>query len=200
MSIAASQTDLPLILGLTNTLGPHRAADYWKLPEGEPVELIQGEYVVSPAPNYTHQAISLCLSQLLHQWTKKSRGRGAAAPIDVVLSDSTILQPDLVYVSSDRRSIVQERVEGAPNLVIEIISKSHAARDRVQKLGLYAQHGVPEYWIVDPAERTVEFLLLEGDRYKIEPLTSETYTSPRLPEVSVNLRELWADVERLVNG
>lgn len=200
MSTAAEQPDLPLTFALPKTLGPYRAADYWKLPEGEPVELIQGEYVMSPAPNYLHQAISLSLSRLLHEWTRKGGGRGAAAPFDVVFSDASIVQPDLVYVSKSRREIIKDRTEGPPDLVIEIISLSHAARDRIQKHALYAQHGVAEYWIVDPAERVIDFLLLDGDRYKVELLTSDAYTSPRLPEVSIDLREFWTDVDRLLNG
>ncbi|TWT85514.1 hypothetical protein Pla123a_03210 [Posidoniimonas polymericola] len=200
MSTAAGQPDLPLSFSLPQTLGPYRAADYLKLPEGEPVELIRGEYIVSPAPNYTHQAISLCMSALLLEWTKQGGGRGAAAPFDVKLSDSTIVQPDLAYVSLARKDVIKERAEGAPDLVVEIVSPSNAARDRVHKLALYAEHGVPEYWIVDPAERVIEFLLLDGDRYKVEPLTSDSYQSPRLAEVSIDLREFWADVAKLIGG
>lgn len=73
-------------------------------------------------------------------------------------------------------------------------------RDRVHKLALHAQHGVPEYWIVDPDERVIEFLLLDGDCYKVEPLASNQYASPRLPEVSIDLPVFWADVDRLING
>ena len=137
---------------------------------------------------------------MLLKWTQEGGGRGAAAPFDVVLSDSTIVQPDIAYVGQARRDLVKDRAEGAPDLAIEIVSQSHAARDRVHKLALYAEHGVPEYWIVDPAERVIEFLLLDGDRYKVEPLTSDSYQSPRLPEISIDLPAFWADVEKLVNG
>ncbi|MEM6329161.1 MAG: Uma2 family endonuclease [Planctomycetota bacterium] len=183
--------------------GPARAVDYWGLPEGTPIELIRGEFVVSPAPNSRHQVISMLLTEVVLRGVRDGGGFGAAAPIDVVFSDDTILQPDLVYVSKSRRSIVDSRVRGAPDLVIEILSASHAARDRTHKLAIYAQHGVAEYWIVDPAERHIEFLLLSDDpsedqrRYRVELPTKPTYQSPRLPEIKIDLPTLWGEVEKL---
>lgn len=200
MSTAAGQPDLPISFSLPQTLGPYRAADYLKLPEGEPVELIRGEYVVSPAPNSLHQAISAILLNRLLTASFQSGAFVVASPIDVEFSEETVVQPDLIYVAKSRRSIVGSRVRGAPDLVVEIASPSNAARDRVHKLALYAEHGVPEYWIVDPAERVIEFLLLDGDRYKVEPLTSDAYQSPRLAEVAIDLPSFWADVAKLVNG
>jgi Uma2 family endonuclease len=200
MSTASGQPELPLAFALPAMLGPYRAADYEKLPEGEPVELIHGEYVVSPAPNTHHQMIVGLLYEIILRASRNSGGFGVMSPVDVVLSDASIVQPDLVYVANNRRHIVRNRIEGPPDLAIEIISQSHAARDRVHKLALYAEHGVAEYWIVDPAEKVIEFLLLKGDRYQVEPLTSDSYTSPRLPEVSIDLPAFWADVDRLMNG
>ena len=180
--------------------GPYRADDYWKLPEGEPIELIRGYYVMSPAPNTLHQAISLLLSEMVLRASRTGGGFGVASPVDVHLSDDTVVQPDIVYVAKNRRSIVGRHVTGAPDLVVEIVSQSHATRDRRHKLAIYAEHGVPEYWIVDPTERDVEFLLLQDDRYQVEPVTSNTYTSPRLPEVMLDLAAFWEEVQRLVQG
>ncbi len=180
--------------------GIYRAPDYWKLPEGEPVELIRGNLIEWAPRGILHQTVALSFCPLILKACRNGGGFGVPGPIDVVLSTDTVVQPDYVFVSRSRRHIIHDRIEGPPDLAIEIISQSHAARDRVHKLALYAEHGVAEYWIVDPAERVIEFLLLKGDRYQVEPLTSDSYTSPRLPEVSINLPAFWADVDRLMHG
>ncbi|WP_442482340.1 Uma2 family endonuclease [Aeoliella sp. SH292] len=198
-STSAYLPDFPAIGG-SSGIGPYRAADYWKLPEGEPIELIRGHYVMSPAPNFLHQAISLLLSEMVLRASRKGGGSGVASPIDVHLSDDTVVQPDLVYVAKGRRTIIGRHVTGPPDLVVEIVSESRASRDRRHKLAIYAEHGVPEYWIVDPAEQHIEFLLLAGDRYQVEPMTGDAYTSPRLPEVTLELAVFWGEVRRLVEG
>ena len=80
----------------------------------------------------------------------KADGLMFVSPMDVILSDDTILQPDLLYIAKDRRGIVGERVMGAPDLVIEILSPGSDKRDRTEKLDLYTKYGVAEYWIVSP--------------------------------------------------
>ena len=175
-------------------VGPYRAADYWKLPEGEPIELIRGRFVVSPSPIPRHQMILLLLSERFLQIARGSGGIVFFAPMDVVLSDDTILQPDLLYVSKQRRQIVQRRVEGPPDLVVEIISGT-ARRDRVEKLDLYAQYGVAEYWIVDPQSQVIEFLINEGGRFVVQSPANDRYQSPRLPEVEIQLADFWREVD-----
>ena len=122
-----------------------------------------------------------------------------AAPMDVVLNKDSIVQPDLIYVSKDRRDIVKGRVHGAPDVVIEIVSPNEAKRDRVHKLNLYAEHGVSEYWIVDPDQREFDFLINEDGRFVVQPQRDDRYQSPRLPELSINLAEFWAEVSRHVD-
>ena len=179
--------------------GPYRAADYWKLPEGEPIELIRGRFVVSPCPVPRHQVIVVLLSELFLQIARKSGGIVMCAPMDVVLSDDTIVQPDLLYISKDRRHIVKNRVEGPPDLVIEIISGT-ARRDRVEKLDLYAKYGVAEYWIVDPQAQLIEFLVNDDSRFVVQSPARDRYQSPQLPEVEIQLAEFWHEVdERLPN-
>ena len=131
-------------------VGPYRAADYWQLPEGSPVELIKGRFVGSPRPNVLHQTIVGLLFEMLQAAARTTGSKAMFAPMDVTLSDDTILQPDLLYISKPRRHIVKQRVEGPPDLVIEIISGT-SRRDRVAKLDLYGRYDVSEYWIVDPA-------------------------------------------------
>jgi Uma2 family endonuclease len=180
--------------------GPYRAADYWQLPEGEPVELIEGRLLVSPSPTPPHQTIVFLLSEMFSKIVRRTGGIAYNAPMDVVLSDDTILQPDLLYIAKERRGIVKNRVEGPPDLVIEIISGTER-RDRVEKLDLYARHGVAEYWIVDPAAQVIEFLVNEGGRYVVHSPANDRYQSPRLPEVEIQLAEFWREVdERLPPG
>ena len=114
--------------------------------------------------------------------------------MDVRLSDDTILQPDLLYITKQRRQIVRKRVEGPPDLVIEIISGT-ARRDRVEKLDLYAQYGVGEYWIVDPASRVFDFLVNDGGRFVVHSPADNRYQSPRLPEVEIQLADFWREVD-----
>lgn len=180
-------------------LGPYRAADYWKLPEGEPIELLRGNLIVSPSPSNTHQTILLLLSDVLLKSARKTGGYAAVAPLDVEFSDDSIVQPDLLFVVKERRSILRRHVIGAPDLAIEILSPSHAGRDRTHKLALYAEYGVREYWIVDPVERQIDFLILrqssQGESlYEIQTLKGENYSSPLIPEITLNLPAFWDEV------
>ena len=180
------------------SLGPYRAADYWELPEGEPVELILGNLIVSPSPNYLHQAISALLTEFILGAARTGGGKGCAAPMDVELADHSIPQPDLMYVSKERRHIVKRHVEGPPDLVIEILSESNARRDRVDKLNLYAETGVAEYWIVDPERRHFDFLINRTGRFEVQPQHDNRYQSPLLAELTLELVTFWAEVDRLV--
>lgn len=179
-------------------LGPYRADDYWRLPEGEPVELIRGELVMSPAPKSSHQIIVVLLTELFSGISRKSGGFALCAPSDVVLSDDTILQPDVFYIAKERRSIIGDRINGAPDLVIEVLSTGAERRDRVAKLDAYARHGVPEFWIVDQRARVIDFLILHNGRYVMMKSADNRYQSSRLPEVEIDLATFWREVaERL---
>ncbi|MCH7752022.1 MAG: Uma2 family endonuclease [Planctomycetes bacterium] len=196
MSIGTPQYESLPGFSPPSSLGPHRAADYWKLPEGEPVELIQGRLVVSPSPTFLHQTVSLLLSEFVLRAARQSGGRAAASPIDVVSSDHTVVQPDLIYITKERRSIIKKRVDGPPDLVIEILSQPDSRRDRVDKLNLYAQHRVAEYWIVDPDARQFDFLINRDGRFEVQPQHDDCYQSPRLSELAINLADFWAEVQR----
>ncbi len=199
MSTGTSQYESLPGFSPPSTLGPHTAADYWKLPEGEPVELIQGRLIVSPSPNFLHQTISLLLSEILLKAARQGGGRAFAAPMDVVLSEDSIVQPDLVYVAKERRSIVKQRIEGAPDLVIEILSESNSRRDRVDKLILYAEYGVAEYWIVDPEDRHFNFFISNTkNEFVIQSQHDDRYQSPQLPELAIQLADFWAEVDQHV--
>lgn len=178
--------------------GPHRLADYLALPDEPRVELIQGEYVMSPAPVTLHQIIVTELTLWLGGIAKQSNGMALVSPIDLVLADDSCVQPDLLYFRRERRPEVGPRIESPPDLVIEVLSPSHHARDRVTKAGLYAEHGVAEYWIVDPEERTFEFLVLVDGKYQLQPLPPPPYTSPVCPELQIDLPAFWTEIDRQV--
>lgn len=178
--------------------GAARLVDYMALPEGTPVELIKGELVVSPAPLYIHQAILIHLTEILAPIARAEGGKLAVAPTDVILADDTVVQPDLMYITKARRHILRQRVEGVPDLVIEIISPHHARRDRVHKLALYAEHGVAEYWIVDPENKIFQFLKLVGENYQIEVPVGDTYKSIVVSAIELNLVDFWAEIDRMI--
>lgn len=176
--------------------GAARLEDYMALPEGTPVELIKGELVVSPAPLRPHQVIVGLLFDLLLDVARATGGQAYVSPIDVVLAEDTVVQPDVIFVDEARLGILGDQVMGPPDLVVEVISPNHARRDRVHKSGLYAAHGVAEYWIVDPREKVFDFFLLVDEKYQVQPLAGDTYTSSRLPELKVNVASIWAEFDR----
>src|SRR5439155_1983242 len=126
--------------------------------DGLRYEIHEGRLSVTPAPVPEHQEASGDLYFVLRQHvTSRGLGKLYYAPLDVILSDTTIVQPDLVFLDNSRLCQISGRgVEGPPTLVVEILSPSTSRIDRVRKTQLYAQYGVPYYWIVDPRARTIE--------------------------------------------
>jgi Uma2 family endonuclease len=138
--------------------------------DGKRYELIDGEVFVSPSPSEKHQRASgrLFLSMGGHV-VRHDLGRVYYAPFDVVFGEKTALQPDLLFVSKARLGIIgSEYIIGAPDLVVEILSPSRPAYDRVTKLEQYAFYGVAEYWIVDPIAESVEIYVLAGKKYELK--------------------------------
>ena len=144
--------------------------DYAALPaDGHRYEIHEGELSVTPAPSPQHQRILRNLHDLVWQHVK-TRGLGEVlfAPLDCILSETTIVQPDLVYLDNARLAALSPRgIEGPPTLVVEILSPTTTLIDRSTKLQLYARHGVPYYWIVDPEARTIEAYRLSGGGYQL---------------------------------
>ena len=143
--------------------------DYALLPDdGRRYELHEGELSVTPAPGTTHQATLLNLVVILHAHVN-ARGLGDVypAPVDCIFETVTVVQPDIVFIETGRRSVISERgIEGAPTLAVEIISPSTTGIDRRRKLQLYARYAVPYYWIVDPPARTIEAYRFSGGQYE----------------------------------
>ncbi len=170
-------------------------ADYMKTPDDERYELLNGELIMSPSPKEIHQYISGNLYFVLGAFVReRSLGRGYFSPFDVVLSDTNVVQPDLLFVSTERAAIITaDNVQGAPDLVVEILSPATAERDRTIKLDLYAQHGVKEYWIVDPDDKTITVLMRGESRFEVDGIYGEgqSLRSPTLEGFSVALEEVF---------
>ena len=172
-------------------------ADYRNAPEDKRYELLDGELVVSPAPKEIHQRVLGNLYVALRSFVReRGGGRVYLAPFDVVLTDTDVVQPDLLFVSNERAGIVTEdNAQGAPDLVIEILSPSTADRDLTFKRSLYARHGVVEYWVVDPEARTIEVLALGEDDFERAQryVEGQRLTSPVLAGFSLDTDELFTD-------
>jgi len=157
-------------------------ADYAALPDdGHRYQLLEGELVMTPSPNRWHQELSAqLLTALVNHAQKHDLGRVFAAPLDVTLDDRNVVQPDILFVSNERSGILQgDRVIGAPDLCIEILSPGTERIDRLRKLELYARFGVTHYWIVDLDARTIEEYVLAGDVYRVRSITA--YDEPFRP-------------------
>ncbi len=179
-------------------LGPYRDADYQALPEEPRCELIYGELVVTPAPAVRHQVVVGRLLRLLQDFAAQRGGLAVVAPVDVRLFDHSVVQPDVVYVSSERLAVVRRRFEGTPDLAVEVVSPGSARRDRVWKLKLYAEAGVREYWIVDPEAQAIEFLVLRGGHFEVRLPDGASYRSPAIPGLDIDLRSFWDDLDRIL--
>jgi Uma2 family endonuclease len=166
----------------------------------ERLELIDGELFVTPSPSPMHQDISGNLYTLFRNVVFESgRGRAYYAPLDVRLDENTVVQPDLIIILSDRSPVLTTaRVEGVPSLAVEIISPSTSAYDRVTKRDVYARSSVPEYWLVDPDAKTVTIFSDPQDgRYQTEQTASDVAISATIPELSADLKALFAPVPGL---
>ena len=172
-----------------------RYADYLTTPEDKRYELLNGVLIATPAPNEAHQRTQAELGYHLMAFVKaKSLGRIYYSSTDVVLSDIDVVQPDLLFVSTERTHIITpDNIHGAPDLVVEILSPSTAERDRGYKRALYAQHGVKEYWVVGTDAGVITVLLLGDDGYEVVDTFGEgdTLTSPTLAGFSLKVDEIF---------
>jgi Uma2 family endonuclease len=171
--------------------------DYEALPaDGRHYELHDGELSVTAGPGLPHQRVVGELFVLLRQYVRAHRlGEVFVSPVDCILSDTTIVQPDLVFLESARSSIAGPRgIEGPPTLAVEIVSRSSARVDRGAKLQLYARYGIPNYWIVDPEARSIEAFVLFVSDYRIAARLAGADQGPLPPfeGLTVGLEALWS--------
>ncbi|MFC5404282.1 Uma2 family endonuclease [Cohnella soli] len=148
--------------------------------------------LMSPSPTFTHQM--LCHKMLFRLET--SCGNEfiiVPSPIDVILSNTEVRQPDIVMIHRSRMSIISNRgINGSPDLVVEITSEHSRRRDKVKKRTVYANYGVPEYWIIDPSNFTLEQYTLDGERYELIEVYAEddTINSMTVPCASFSMNEI----------
>lgn len=169
--------------------------DYLLLPEDKRYEIIEGELIVVPAPIPYHQDVSKNLFLVLDNYVKsRNPGKVYYAPIDVVLSEENVVQPDILFISKQRLSIITEKnIQGAPDLVIEIISPATKEKDRILKRKLYAKFGVREFWLVDTEKKEIEVLTLTLKGFQKAGLYSkeEILSSSLFQELKIALREVF---------
>ena len=172
--------------------------DYAKTPEGERYELIDGELIMAAVPNMAHQSTQSNLGGEFYILVRDADlGWVYFSPTDVYLSDTDVVQPDLVFISKSRSHIrTGKNIRGAPDLVVEILSPSTSANDWGYKRDLYAKHGVKEYWLVDPYAKQVMVMLLKDESYEIVGVYREddTLNSPTLEGLEIDLGRVFDDV------
>lgn len=174
--------------------------DYKSLPESmdKRYELLDGDIKMVPAPTTGHQRVLINLGVLLVTFVRQHNlGQVLTAPVDVVFGEGKnreVVQPDLVFISHERKHIVaEEEIRGGPDLVIEILSPGTEERDRGYKRSLYLRYGVREYWIVDPKAEAIEiYLPVEGGFQQKGPYQSIVLeTSGLLPHLQLNFEDVF---------
>jgi Uma2 family endonuclease len=175
---------------------PLTMAEYRNLPETGPrYQLVEGDLYVAPAPNCFHQDISRNLQAVLVNYLSRHPiGVLYSAPFDVYLTEIDVFQPDLLIVLNENRRILTDAgAEGAPDLVVEILSPKTRQLDLVDKKRVYARLGVKELWIIDPDK--LEVTVYRFDEDPIEPVaiarSQEEIASPLLPDLVIWLGEIF---------
>ncbi len=170
--------------------------------DGKRNELIDGVHYVTPSPRFSHQEVvgrlHLAIGNFLA--TRRHLGRIILARFDVVLSDYDVVEPDLLFLSGDQQSILTEaNVQGAPALVVEVLSPSTRRRDEGIKRTLFDQKGVREYWLVDPKNCRVSICRRSADGSfpivsTLSAAADEQIETPLLPGFQLSMSELFAEI------
>jgi Uma2 family endonuclease len=176
-------------------LGPYRLRDYDRLPDQPRHELVFGRLYVTPSSFPPHQVVSEMLGQLLGRFANAADGLLLRAPLDIVLANHSVVQPDFIYFSAARVPSLSKRIEAAPDLVVEILSPGTARFDRTKKRNLYAFSGVKEYWLVDQKRRQIEFLINEAGSFVAAAPVRSRYRSRATPEIVLDVSRLWQLVD-----
>jgi Uma2 family endonuclease len=183
-----------MVVVLENQTGRWTYEEYCRLDDDQRYEIIDGKLLMTPAPDTWHQSWTFEIAATLREHVKRHKlGRVFVAPVDVVLDPENTVQPDVVFVSSENAGIIQRRgIFGVPELLVELVSPSSVRRDRYDKKALYARFGVKEYWIGDPANKTLEILSLKSGSYELHCCAEGTgkLSSLLLPELEFDLSEI----------
>ncbi|CFX42871.1 Nuclease, putative, TT1808 [Syntrophomonas zehnderi OL-4] len=176
--------------------------DYLVIPEepGYRYEILDGMLIREPSPNVVHQRVSRRLQRILEDyfWGVDYEGEIFDAPLDVTLLDYNVVQPDIFYVSGEQPQIVKDaRIDGAPELVVEILSPSSRRKDRLQKMQIYKQAEVHHYWLVDPQERTLECFAWHDGVYSLvaSGMDEDIVEHPNFAGLAIKLQSLWSNIK-----
>ncbi|MCI0694968.1 Uma2 family endonuclease [candidate division KSB1 bacterium] len=170
--------------------------DYLNLPDnGKRYEIINGELYMVPAPSTDHQStVGNFFGTIWHFLRQNPIGKVYSAPTDVIFSEINVLQPDVVFLSKQKMDILtSENIQGAPDLVIEVLSPGTEKRDRTVKLKTYSKFGVLEYWMASEEKKTVEVWRRKGKKLVFHVLLDRTQTliTPLLPGLEIHLQEIF---------
>ncbi len=169
--------------------------DYLSFSGDKRYEIINGERYMVPSPITYHQRILLRLGRIISEFVEREMtGEIFISPCDVVLSDENIVQPDILYISKNREKIITKKnIKGAPDLLIEILSRGTRKRDKIEKKKLYAKSGVTEYWVVDPDSKTLEVMISGKRGYTTVGVygSRENLTSPMFKNLLINLEKVF---------
>ena len=161
--------------------------------DGKQYELLDGDLFVTPAPSPLHQRVSKRLQRQLERYFENgSLGEVFNAPLDVILTQHDVVQPDIVVVT-DPNQVSRRGIEGAPALIVEILSPSTADRDRTLKAKRYEAARVPHYWVVDIDAQRIDCYRLSGDQYILAATATggEPLQHPDWPDMHVDPGALW---------
>lgn len=163
-------------------------------PPGVRLELVHGEIAVSPSPSFDHSYIDRMLSYVLLNHLQEYDLGVLVGDVDTIFDEYNVRRPDILYISKARIHLRSGKVVNiAPDLCVEILSPSSATTDQVDKANLYAKHGVPHYWIVDPKSRTFEVYTLQGTSYELTQSARELDTIQPAPfsTLTLSLAKIW---------
>lgn len=188
---------------LTKKQGEYTLDDYYNLPEDKRVELIDGVIYDMTAPTTIHQAIlgRICNQLLNHIDAKGGTCVPMVSPVDVQLDcdDKTMVEPDVIIVC-DRSKIIRRCVYGAPDFVLEVLSKSTRKKDMFIKLNKYRDAGVREYWIVDPDKKAVIVYDFEHDDYRLADFDEKIPVSVLDGECVIDFAQLYDRISFMYEG
>jgi Uma2 family endonuclease/predicted DNA-binding transcriptional regulator AlpA len=172
--------------------------DYLEIPEepGYRFEILEGMLIKEPSPSVIHQRVSRKLLRILEDYFGKvdSAGEIFGAPLDVAPLEYNVVQPDIFYIAGEQQSIIKDtHIDGAPKLVVEILSPSTHRKDRLQKMQVYQRAKVQHYWLVDPENRTLECFALRDGLYTLvaSGMEEDVVEHPDFAGLSIALKSLW---------
>ena len=157
-------------------------------------EILGGELYVTPSPVPRHQKLVFQIARLLDDFADDVGGEAYVSPLDTVLSAQNVVEPDVIYIAADRmHTLGAKAIIGVPSLVVEVLSPGTASTDRGRKRQIYAQFGIPEYWIVDPDANTIERCSdPEGDVYRTVAIFDCDMPAATLPNLVLTFEKIFA--------